>query len=87
MVGIGADNVLSIIFGIRLVGLLVQRFCTIAVQCQLFAAVNRRLIVFVEALFGLSHAGQMTIHPRDQTPAAKHRHRDPNGGDRQHLRR
>ena len=74
MEGIGANNMVTVLFGIRDVHLIKDMLGALAVERQLFAPFQHRLIIVVQLVFGFAQGSHVLIHPR-------HQHKSPPDGD------
>ncbi len=87
MIGVGADDLLAVILRILQIKLVVDEVGPFTVERQLLAAGDDRLVVLIEPILGLTHAGEVAIYPVHQQPTHHHGDGDPEGGDAEQGRR
>ncbi|CAH0326605.1 hypothetical protein SRABI106_04714 [Rahnella aquatilis] len=86
MEGVGADDVVTIFFGIFTVYIIKQMARTLAVQRQLFAPLDHFLIIGLQFVFRITHFRQMTVNMRHQFETAENSDQQPDDRHQQHFR-
>ena len=87
MEGVSPYDMVAVVFRIRREFLFVDILRALAVQGQLFAPFQHRLVIVVQAVFGFTQRRHVFIHPRHQHETAPDGQRHPQGGNQQHFTR
>ena len=83
--GIGANDMVPVLPGVREVELVKHILRALAVEGQLFTPLQHRLIVVIQFIFRFAQAGHMFVHPRDQHKAAPDGERHPQRRHQHHF--
>ncbi len=87
MEGVSTDNMVAILFGIRLIDFVENVFGALAVEGQLFTAFQHGLVVVIQFVFGFTQDRQVAIDAGDQHKTAPDGDHQPDGSNHQHFRR
>ena len=85
MEGIGANDMVPILPGVREVELIKHILRAFAIEGQLFAPLQHRLVVVIQLIFRFAQAGHMFVHPRHQHKTAPDGERHPQRRHQHHF--